>query len=69
MREPETYRTELEQALSFFGSKRVLMLKDVTEYTGMSRDWCREHLGVTKEGISINTLAHRMSKLSENANG
>lgn len=62
MREPETYRLDLEQVLSYFGDKRILTLGDVASYTGHSRKWVRDNLGITGDVTAVK-LAYTMSKL------
>lgn len=63
MAEAPTYRFELEQILSFFGNKRVLSVSDVAAYTGRSRLWCRNHLGVNENGCTVVQLATALTKL------
>ena len=63
-RENETYRLELEQILAAFGGKRVLSVTDVAGYVGKSRDWCREHLGISgKDGVTAVKLALILSRM------
>lgn len=62
MREPETYRLELEQVLNHFGDKRILTLGDVSAYTGHSRKWVRDNLGITGDVTAVK-LAYTMSRL------
>ena len=61
MREPPTYRIELEQILEFFGNKRILSVRDVVAYTGRGKDWVAAHLGVTGHGITAAQLAMKMA--------
>ena len=62
-RENETYRLELEQILATFGDKRILSVTDVAGYVGHSRRWCREHLGVSGDGVTAVKLALIMSRI------
>jgi hypothetical protein len=62
-REPETYRLELEQILAAFGSKRILSVTDVAGYLGRSRKWCREHLGISGDGVTSVKLALILSRI------
>lgn len=63
-RENETYRLELEQILAAFGDKRILTVSDVAGYLGKSRDWCRDHLGISgKHGVTATKLAFILSHL------
>lgn len=62
-RENETYRLHLEDLFGFFGEKRILSVKDVATYTGKSLNWCREHLHVDKNGITVVKLANELSKM------
>lgn len=62
MREPPTYRLELEQILKVTG-KNVLTAKDVYQYTGKGRKWCDSHLNIGKNGIAATTLAYQLSTL------
>lgn len=60
-RENETYRLELEEIRNRFGGKAILSAGEVSEYTGRCRSWCREKLGVGKEGITAVMLAKTLS--------
>lgn len=62
-RENETYRLELEQILAVFNGKRVLSVSDVASFTGRSRKWCREHLGITGDGVTAVKLALLLSRM------
>ena len=62
-RENETYRLELEQILAAFGGKRVLSVTDVARYCGHSRKWCREHFGISGDGVTAVKLALMMSRM------
>ena len=61
-REHEMYRPILEDILSFTGGKRMMSMKDVCTYTGRENRWVKEHLSVTREGITAMELAHRLAK-------
>lgn len=61
-REREMYRPILEDILSFTGGRRMMSLKDVCQYVGRENRWVKEHLGVTREGVTAMELAHRLAK-------
>lgn len=60
-RENETYRLELEQIYERFGHRAILTAGEVSEYTGRCRAWCREKLGVGRDGITAVMLAKTLS--------
>lgn len=62
MREPETYRLELEQIIQRFGEKRILTMSDVSAYLGHSRKWCRDNLGITGDVTAVK-LAYILSTM------
>ena len=62
MREPETYRLELEQILKHFPGKTILTHTDVANYTGHSRAWLARNLGI-KGDITVVKLAYKLSQL------
>lgn len=61
-REHEMYRPILEDLLAYSGGKRVLSLTDVCRYCGRENRWVKEHLGVTREGVTVHELARRLAK-------
>lgn len=61
-REHELYRPILEDILSFTGGRRMMSMKDVCKYTGRENRWVKEHLGVTRDGVTVHELARRMAK-------
>lgn len=64
-RERESYRPIIEDLLVFTGGKRMLTVSDVSRYTGRSRDWCRDKLGVRGDtGITVQALAIKLAALS-----
>lgn len=63
-REPETYREHLEDILTFFGNKRILSVTDVAKYLGKTRNWTRDHFGISKDGITAVSLANKLAKFS-----
>ena len=63
-REAPTYRDELEEIIRFFGGKRILTVSDVAKYTGRTRDWTREKLGVCGD-VTVVALAHMMVDLNK----
>lgn len=60
-REKPTYRLELEELTRYFGPRRILTVTDVANYTGRSRNWCREHLGCSYDGMTVVQLAHALT--------
>ena len=61
MRETMVFRDNLEDILAFSNGKRILTITEVSAYTGRSRKWCREHLGIDSSlGISAATLARKL---------
>lgn len=62
MKEPETYRLELEQILSRFPGKAVLSHSEVAQYVGHSRAWVTRNLGIPGD-ITAVKLAYTLSKL------
>ena len=60
-REKEGYRDTLELLLKHFGSKTVLTVAEVMEFTGRSRNFVRKYLVNGKDPhISVCDLARRM---------
>ena len=62
MREPECYRLILESLNTHSNGKRILSVTDVSRHLGKSRAWCREKLGVTGDGITVEALAMKLAK-------
>ncbi|MBQ1380330.1 MAG: hypothetical protein IIY76_10030 [Erysipelotrichaceae bacterium] len=62
MKEPETYRLELEQILQRFPGKTILTHTDVANYTGHSRAWLSRNLGITGDITAVG-LALKLSRL------
>ena len=62
MRETEEYRDNYESLVSFFGPKRLLTASDVAEYTGRDRRSVKRIYDIPKSGITVSTLARRMSR-------
>ena len=61
-RERITYRDHLEDLLEYFGGKRILTLRDVSNYTGKDPRWCKRTYDIDpKQGISVPTLARKLS--------
>lgn len=63
MREPPTYRLELERILKLSNGKEMLTAKEVYALTGKGRKWCEKHLTIGKAGISVTKLAWQLSSL------
>lgn len=61
-KEPEAYRDNLEDILSFTGGKRHLTQKEVAAYLGRDPRFIKKFFGVEREGISAPTLARMLSK-------
>ena len=61
MIEPPCYRFILE-SLNAHSTKRILSVTDVSRHLGKSRAWCREKLGVTGDGITVEALAMKLAK-------
>jgi hypothetical protein len=62
MKEPETFRLELEQIKRQFPNKTILTHTDVAKYTGHSRAWCSRNLGITGD-ITAVKLAYKLSQI------
>ena len=62
MKEPEAYRDNYESLLQFFGGRMLLSQKDVAEYCGKDRRTVARLYCIGKDGITVPTLARRMSK-------
>ena len=62
MKEPEAYRDNYEALLSFFGGRMLLSQKDVAEYCGKDRRTVARLYCIGKDGITVPTLARRMSR-------
>lgn len=63
-RELDSYRDNLEDILQFTGGKRLLSLKDVSEYLGICCNTARTRYGVTKDGITAPALARKLARTS-----
>lgn len=61
-REHESYRDNFEQLSAYFGKKRHLTISDVAAYCGRDRRTVAKAYNISKEGITIPTLARRMCK-------
>ena len=62
MREPETYRLELEQLLAAFPQKRVINRTELMGYLGKSKNWLLSH-GFTGTEFTLVGVANKLSKL------
>ena len=65
-REKEAYRDNLESLLEFLKNKHndnrhLMTIKDVCEYTGRSFDFIKKHYGISKTGVTVETLARKLS--------
>lgn len=63
-RELESYRDIIEDVLKFTGGKRLLTTKDVAAYLGICYNTARSRFGITKDGITAQSLARKLAKLS-----
>lgn len=59
MREKEDYRAILESLVGHF-RKHWLYPKEIADYLGMDYRTAMKKFGISREGISIETLARRM---------
>lgn len=59
--EAATYRLHIEQLNMRFGGKAMLTAKEACEYLGHSPLWCRKHLGIDKNGVTVVGLAHKLA--------
>ena len=62
MKEPETYRLELERLIAFFPDKRVINRTELMEYTGKGRAWLKSH-GFVGTEFTLVGVANKLSKL------
>lgn len=62
MKEPETYRLELERLIAFFPDKRVINKTELMEYTGKGRTWLKSH-GFEGTEFTLVGVANKLSKL------
>lgn len=62
MREPDAYRPILESLLSSTNGKRILSQSDVARHLNKSRGWVRTHLGIGRDGITVEALAWKMAE-------
>jgi len=62
MKETESYRDNYEALIAFFGTRRLLTVTDVAEYCGRDRRTVKEAYDIPKGGITVPTLARKMSK-------
>jgi len=60
-REKEAYRDNLVALLEYFGDRRLLSAKDVAAYCGRDPRYVRRLYSIGREGITIPTLARKMS--------
>ncbi len=59
-REKAEYRDNYEALLERFPDKMMLTAKDVADYCGRDPRTVRKLYGISREGITIPTLARRM---------
>ena len=60
-----TYRAHIEHLNAYFGGKGMLSTKEVCDYVGHTRYWCRKHLGIGEGGITVVGLAHKLAVLDK----
>lgn len=61
-RELEAYRDNFEALKEYFGGKMLLTAKEVGEYCGIDFRTAQRRFGITRDGITIPTLARRMAR-------
>lgn len=64
-REKEGYREQLELLISHFGDVGIVHTPEVAQYTGMSKRWVYERLGVRRVGVTLPVLARRLLELCD----
>lgn len=62
MKESESYRDNYEALLNYFGGRMLLTQKDVAEYCRKDRRTVARLYCIGKDGITLPTLARRMSR-------
>ena len=60
MREKADYRDNLEELTRYFGNKRLLTIKDVSEYCGRTWSYVKKTYEIDKDGITTVSLARKM---------
>lgn len=60
-REKIDYRAILEDILQFTGGRRVLTLREVAKYTGLSVPTAKKRYGIGAEGVTAPALAMAMA--------
>lgn len=61
-REDEAYRDNLEQLYKYFLPRRLVYIADVARYLGCHKDTVKKRYNITKEGITLETLARRLCR-------
>lgn len=61
-REREDYRDNLEDLLEFFGGKRLISKIEAANYLGLDPRTAAKRFDIGKNGISLPTLARRLSR-------
>ena len=64
-REREGYREQLEVLMNHFGDVGLVDVHQVAHYIGMSERWCRDRLGVRRNGLTLPVLAIRLLELCD----
>lgn len=62
MKEPEAYRDNYEALLAYFHGRMLLSQTDVASYCGKDRRTVTKMYAIGREGITVPTLARRMSR-------
>ena len=60
MREKPEYRDNMEALLAFSGGKMLLSATEVAKYCGCDRRTAVKRYAISKDGITVPTLARRM---------
>jgi hypothetical protein len=63
-KEPEGYREQLEDVMSFFGQKRLLTVSDICRYLDRDRSYVIKRFDIKnpKDGITTVQLALRLTR-------
>lgn len=59
-KEKRGYRDQLESILEFTNGKHLLSISDVSRYLGIHRETVKIRYGVTRDGITAESLARRL---------
>lgn len=62
-REHEAYRDNLEALREYFLPKRLVTVSDVAKYLGCDRQTAAKRFNISKNGITLETLARALCNL------